>query len=155
MVRERQNDIVVSVSKIKSDARNLASLVDAQLTVCRALRSDATVQQVLHLTHEASKELTQKQCAYLVLVLKADIRALHEKVEFASDEAAIDVFHRTRQLEGVLQQQSGPLLSDPSAALSAIVKLLELKASLNIRILSQMIKEKTAFYDESTSEYER
>ena len=149
-LKERQSDIIVSVSKIKSDARNLASLVDEQLSICRALRSDATVQQVLNLNQEASTALALKQCAYLVLVLKADIRALHEKVAFGSDEAAADVFHRTRELEDMLHQQN-PLSSDPVATLSGIVKLLELKESLNVKILTQILKEKNAFYEESRS----
>ena len=136
----------MSVSKVRSKTRNLASMVDEQLSICRALRSDATVQQVLNLNKAASTKFIEKQCVYLVQMLKADIRALHEKIEFSSNDDAAEVFNRTRQLEDSLHQTKAS--SDPTEALSAILKLLELKESFSVKILSHSLKLKHAFDEE-------
>lgn len=136
----------VSVSQIKSDARNLASMVDEQLSACRALRSDATVQQVLNQNQMASAQFVQKRCAHLLLVLKSDIRALHERHEFASEVPAAEVFRRTHLLENELRQTAD---TDMVTTLSSIIKLLELKESLSVSILSQILKEKEIFDEES------
>ena len=61
----------------RADARNLSAMVDEQLKHCRALRSDATVQHLVSLTHDSPEEALQKRCKGFCLVAKADIRALH------------------------------------------------------------------------------
>jgi len=150
---EHPQSDTLSVSKVKRDVTNLASKVDEQLSVCRALRSDVAVQQVLNLNKVATTQFVGKQCVYLMQILKADIRVLHEKVESTSDGDAAGVFTRARQLEETLHHTSTS--SDPTSSLSAIVKLLRIKESLSIKILSRILELKHAFDEESRLRYER
>ena len=134
-------------TQVKRDARSLASLVDEQLSACRALRSDATVQKVLSENHTTSTQTIHKQCAYLLLTLKSDIRELHQKIAFATDASPADVFRRTRQLEENIQQAGRS--NDKTTNLLGVMRLLELKESMSVDILSKLLNEKKAFDEES------
>ena len=138
---------MISATQAKSDARNLASLVDEQLSACRALRSEATVRQVLNENCTNSSRMLNKRCAHLLLTLKSDVRALHQKIELVADATAVDVFQRTRQLEERLQQTA--LSNDTASNLLGVMKLLEIKESMSVDILSKLLDDKKAFDEES------
>jgi len=138
----------------RTDARNLSALVDEQLKHCRALRSDATVQHLVSLTQDSPEEALQKQCKNTLLVVKADIRALHdydlscmEKAKAAEAGDAGNTMdkernRRIKEMEEVLQQVR--VGSTEGVEFGTILRLIEKKQALGATILKSLIKEKQA-----------
>ena len=112
--------------------QNLAGTLDKELAVCHSLRSETT--SLDSADSKVSSNYIRKDCVGLLHHLKTDIRVLHlEHCECNNSYA----YQQTSQLEGVLQQIN--VSADPAITLSRLVRLMQMKESLTIRTLSQIL----------------